>query len=227
MPEDRPRKLRKKNGKIDREQFKVADKDKITFTGKIKPHTDDIEDTPPLELNPPKIIKRYPKQRCSVQGCRKNAVGKDDVCKAHGGNPVVKENLLALDQISDAQLAVTKFDPAMHPMQYIEFSRMGYSDVEIAAEFEVGVGTMRGWAEKFLDFNTAFEIGQAMYEAWWLHEGKRNLDNRGYNTGLYKYLTGNKLGYSDKIESKNLHVHAGVLMVPAQMDKDEWERKAK
>ena len=112
-------------------------------------------------------------------------------------------------------------------MQYIEFSRMGHSDVEIAAEFEVGVGTMRGWAEKFLDFNTAFEIGQAMYEAWWLQEGKRNLDNRGYNTGLYKYLTGNKLGYSDKIESKNLHVHAGVLMVPAQMDKDEWERKAK
>jgi hypothetical protein len=58
-------------------------------------------------------------------------------------------------------------------------------------------------------------------------EGKDNLDNRGYNTGLFKFLTGNKLGYSDKIESKNLNVTAGVLMVPATMEAEEWEASAK
>jgi hypothetical protein len=64
-----------------------------------------------------------------------------------------------------------------------------------------------------------------MQEAWWLSEGKNNLDNRGYNVSLYKFITGNKLGYSDKIESRNLNVHAGVLMVPGSMSLEEWEKQ--
>lgn len=175
----------------------------------------------------PKIIKRYPKQRCAVPECRNNAVGSGDLCKQHGGDPVVKDNLLPTEHIPDKMLTMTKFNPAEHPMQYIMLSREGMSDTEVANAFGVSVSTLRGWAEKFEDFHVAYEIGQAAHEAWWLKEGKANLDNRSYNVGLYKFLTGNKIGYAEKTESKNFNVNAGVLLVPQQMTGDEWEQAAR
>lgn len=170
-----------------------------------------------------KVIAQYPKEECCVEGCSFNAVGSGDVCKQHGGDPVIIENLLQEHEIPAGTLMSTKYEPASHPIAFIALSKEGMSDTEIAAEFGVAVKTLRGWAEKFAAFNTAYEVGQAMHEAWWLREGKDNLDNRGYNTGLFKFLTGNKLGYSDKMESKNLNITAGVLLVPNQMTKGEWE----
>jgi len=170
-----------------------------------------------------KLIKQYPKEECVIEGCTKNAVGKGDICKKHGGDPVIKENLLRHDEIPDKIMACTRYDAFVHPRQYVLLAKEGLSEVEIAAAFQISIGTMRDWAEKFFEFNEAYEIGQAMHEAWWLREGKENLDNRGYNTGLFKFLTGNKLGYSDKIESKNLMVHAGVLVVPEKVSLEEWE----
>jgi len=171
-----------------------------------------------------KIIKTYPKEKCIIEGCKRNAVGKMDVCKRHGGDPVIPENLLLPEEMPNARMLATKYLPAVHPIQFITLSKQGKSDVEIAAAFQVSVGTLKAWSEKFIDFNTAYEVGQALQEAWWLQEGKENLDNRGYNTGLFKFLTGNKLGYSDKIESKNLNISAGVLLVPGQMNEKEWEK---
>jgi len=73
-------------------------------------------------------------------------------------------------------------------------------------------------------FNTAPEIGQALHEAWWIQQGKNGLTNRGFNTSLFKFLTSNKLGYSDKMETKSLNMNLhGVLMVPDKMSDDEWE----
>ena len=171
-----------------------------------------------------KLVKKYPKQRCAIEGCTHNAVGKTDICKRHGGDPIIYENLLLPEECSSALVSASKYQPAYHPMQFISLSRDGMSDVEIAAQFEVSTGTLRNWSEKFADFNTAYEVGQALHEAWWLQEGKNNLDNRGYNTGLYKFITGNKLGYSDKMESKNLNVTAGVLLVPQQVSPEDWEK---
>ena len=172
----------------------------------------------------PKVIKRYPDQECAVKGCTRKAVGSGDVCKKHGGKTLVRENLVPSDVLPPAVVGTT-YDAAVHPMQFVELARGGMSEVEIAAEIGVSVHTLRGWSEKFSEFNSAYEIGQALHEAWWLKQGKDNLDNRGYNVGLFKFLTGNKLGYSDKMESKNLHVHAGVLQVPGAVSEDEWEKK--
>jgi len=178
------------------------------------------------EIHDPEVktIKVYPKQRCAVEGCERWAVGSGDVCKKHGGTSLIRDNLMLYSELPSTVALQTVFKPGKHPIEYIEFSRNGMSDVEIAAEFGISVYTLREWSEKYLEFNTAFEVGKALHEAWWLQEGKNNLDNRSYNVGLYKFLTGNKLGYSDKIESKNLHVHAGVLQVPSTMNKEEWEQ---
>jgi len=197
----------------------LSKRERLKETSQHTTHTTHVTEPPNI-----KVLKRYPKEKCTKEGCTRNAVGSGDVCKRHGGNPVIKDNLMELEEIPNSRLVTSLYDPAVHPMQYIELSRTGMSDVEIAADMEVGTGTLRNWSEKFKEFNTAYEIGQALHEAWWLQEGKANLDNRGYNTGLFKFLTGNKLGYSDKIESKNLNVTAGVLLVPASMSENDWEK---
>lgn len=178
----------------------------------------------------PKKIKKYRKQRCKYvdeQGnqCKYNAVGKSTLCKKHGGDPVIKENLIPAKSEPALVGLVTKYDPVTHPVLFMDYSRMGMSDVEIAAEFKVSVETLRNWAEKYEMFNRAFEIGKAMHEAWWLEKGKSGLNNRGFNTALFKFLTSNKLGYSDKMETKslNMNVH-GVLKVPDAVSEEEWEK---
>ena len=106
----------------------------------------------------------------------------------------------------------------------IDLSRQGMSDVEIAAEIGVGVSTLRGWADQYEEFSTAYEIGQALHESWYLQKGKAGLDQRNFNTSLFKFLTGNKLGYADKVETKNLNMNTcGVLVAPAKQSMDEWE----
>lgn len=179
-------------------------------------------------LSEKKQIAVYPNIKCSVEGCNRFAVGKHDVCEKHGGDPVVKENLLKTYEVSDTLRRLSKFNPAVHPMKYIKLSQQGWSPSEIASEFGVGLSTLRGWSETFEDFYIAMDIGKGAYESWWLKEGKRNLDNRNYNTGLFKFLTANTLGFSDKMETKSLHVTAGVLAVPLPAKTpDEWENDYK
>lgn len=171
----------------------------------------------------------YPKEQCSFidsegKRCRKNAVGEGDTCKEHGGDPVIMQNLIPADAIPEVLKGI-KYDPSYHPMEYLMWAQMGLSAVEIAAKFEIPEREIKLWAETYVEFNRAFEIGEALHQAWYLEEGKKNLDNRGYNVELFKFITGNKLGWSTKTESKNLHVTAGVLMVPKQEDEDSWEKK--
>ena len=173
-----------------------------------------------------KLKKRYKKQRCAYikedgSRCKKNAVGKSTLCTFHGANRTVKEDLIPYNEFPLA----TKFDPSVHPISYIEYSRHGLSDVEIAAQFEIGLETLRGWMDTFVEMNTAYEIGQAMYEAYFLEQGRNNLSNTRFNTSLFKFLTGNKLGYTEKIESKNFNqnINHGVLLVPDSMSVDDWE----
>jgi len=176
-------------------------------------------------LKEAKVITLYDKEPCSEPGCTHNAVGNGDKCRRHGGERLVRENLLPDEFIPDTVLRGTNFDPAFHPIEFLRLAKEGNNEVEIAALFNISIYTLRGWAEKFESFNTAYEIGQSMYEAWWHQQGKNNLDNRGYNTGLFKYMTMNTLGWSDKNESKNLNVNAGVMIAPAKVDAKSWEEK--
>ena len=121
---------------------------------------------------------------------------------------------------------LSKFNPAIHPINYIDLSREGKSAVEIAALFNVSINTLNVWAETHQTFNTAYEIGKALHEAWWLKKGKGGLRDRFFNTSLFKFLTGNTIGYSEKQETKNFNVNAhGVLAVPSKVSIDEWEQQ--
>jgi hypothetical protein len=177
-----------------------------------------------IRKKPPK----YEKMKCVYTSdghrCKRNAVGKGDLCQQHGGERIVKEDLIKYDEADNQLLSRTKFNPAVHPIEFIKLSKEGMCDVEIAAEFGVGVVTLRNWSETFEEFATAYEVGQAMFESWWIHRGRENIENSRFNTSLYKFLTGNKLGYSDKIEQKNMNMNlSGVLVVPAKVSEEQWE----
>lgn len=184
----------------------------------------------PEEKKKKRIRKKYKKQKCAFvrtdnTKCKRNAVGKSTLCKQHGGNPTILDNLIqtVIDDNKALVVGASKFKPEYHPLAYIDFSRQGMSDVEIAAQFRIGITTIRSWSEKYVEFSTAYEIGNALHEAWWLTKGKQNLNDRTFNTNLFKFLTGNKLGYSEKIENKNLNMNVhGVLLVPSKVSEEEW-----
>jgi len=182
-----------------------------------------------------RTIKKYKKQRCDFiyengNTCKNYAVGKGTLCKKHGGDPIIKENMIPMHMEKEVALTKSagdnKFNPAVHPIEYIELSRAGLSNVEIAAHMGTSTITLKNWAEKFESMHLATEIGDALHEAWWIEKGKSGLENRSFNTSLFKFLTSNKLGYSDKMETKstNLNVH-GVLVAPDAVSEDEWENE--
>jgi len=182
----------------------------------------------------PKTHKIYKLQKCAFHDsdgkrCLRNAVGKSTLCELHGGSRIDLENTHDAEEtkalVKSSPLAL--FLPDKHPIWYIELSQDGKSPVEIASLFKVSISTIKAWSEKYREFAIAYEIGQAMHEAWWLSRGKEGLDSRTFNTSLYKFLTGNKLGYSDKIETKthNTHTIHGVLLVPDKVSAEQWEEE--
>lgn len=121
----------------------------------------------------------------------------------------------------------SKFDVGKHPLLYIKLSKEGKSDVEIASSFQISLSTLMRWVHDYEEMKEAYEIGQTMYEAFFLTKGVQNLENDRFNNVLFKYLTMNKLGYSDKVETKStmqgLH---GVVVIPNTLSIQEWEAQS-
>ena len=184
-----------------------------------------------LGLNGIKKKKNYIKVKCAYVDkggklCKNFAVGKGQLCKKHGGKNDITNTLSpeATQLMMATSNTKMEYLPTLHPIQFIDLSRQGMSEVEIAAELMVGVTTLRKWSETYEAFGLAYEIGQALHETWWLQKGKAGLDERYFNTHLFKFLTGNKLGYAEKVENKNLNMNVhGVLVVPEKQSIDEWE----
>jgi hypothetical protein len=149
-----------------------------------------------------RLIRKYKKQQCAFmilvekngyvneepRRCKKGAVGKSTLCKVHGGNPIVHDSLVRSSERSIHSLLKSKYDPAFHPMLYLSCAKEGMSEVEIAAHLEISILTLHKWAETHKEFAMVFEIGEAMHEAWYIREGKNNLRNPRFQTGLYKHL---------------------------------------
>lgn len=179
-----------------------------------------------------KEIVQYEPCRCKFikkngEQCECKAVGSSTLCEKHGGSVIIKSNLIKHSDIPRDILKEMKFDPAYHPMAYINLSKRGLSKFEIAAEFGVSVVSLGNWEKKFVEMQTAMEIGADLHTAWWIRNGKGALEDNRYNNSMFKFLTGNLLGFSDKIEQKNtnMNVH-GVLVVPNSVTPEEWQKQA-
>jgi hypothetical protein len=178
-----------------------------------------------------KVLLRYKKGRCAFVGddgerCKGRTTGKGNFCSIHS-TIVFKEDPSPIVSVNARSNITTKYDPINHPMQYIQHSAMGLNPSEIAAEFQISTITLGDWADNHPMFYQAVQIGKAAHEAWYLRTGKDNLDNRFFQTPLFKYLTmNNGLGWTDKAETKSTQSgNFGVLLIPGQMSIDEWEQK--
>ncbi len=165
-----------------------------------------------------KKVKKVVTRKCAYPGCSSKSIGGSNFCKVHGGSIIDINNTVPA-------LGITgKFDPEKHPVEYLKLARQGFSKTEIAAEFEVSIGTLNKWIKTYEQMAVVADVAEEMHTSWWIREGKNNLDNRGYNTNLFKFMAGNMLGWSDKIESRNLNVTAGVLKVHAELSVQDWEK---
>jgi DNA-binding transcriptional regulator YiaG len=181
----------------------------------------------------PMFREKYEKMQCKFmkkngKQCKCYAAGKSTLCKKHGGKSTIPSNLIPAGQITDTHLKLTKFNPSVHPLEYINLARQGLSRIEIAAHFEVSVITLTKWEQTYKEMNIAVEIGDALVKSWWMNQGKEALEDNRYNNTMFKFLTGNTFGWSDKIEQTNMNMNVhGVLVAPDKMSPSEWEEKAK
>lgn len=179
-----------------------------------------------------RIILKYKKRRCDFihengERCRSLTSGKGNFCVTHSNFIFKEERNTSSVMPSNNNLLMVRYDPINHPIEYIRLSKEGLNLSEIAAEFQVSTATIIEWKDIYPIFNMAFEIGKAAHEAWYLQQGKSNLDNRFFQTPLFKFLTmNNGMGWSDKAETKSTQQgNFGVLLIPGQMSIDEWEQK--
>lgn len=179
-----------------------------------------------------KIFRKFFRKQCqfykeSGEQCRARTAGKGNFCVTHtihaGSGTIHMDTVPAESTLSTL---ANKYDPIAHPVQYIQLSGSGYNMAEIAHAFNVSIESIKNWAAKFPMFHEAVEIGKAALESWYLKTGKDNLDNRFFQTNLYKFITmNNGLNWSDKAESRSqVQGQFGVLLVPNQMGIDEWEQ---
>ena len=78
-------------------------------------------------------------------------------------------------------------------------------------------------------FREIVEIGKEAAEAWWIRQGRENLDTRGFNHGLWLMNMVNRFGWtsshSRKEEKKEVE-HKGVVEVKKKVDVDAILDKA-
>lgn len=222
----------------------IKSKSKIPVPRVLKARSKNLDSRDSDEdIETPRELGKYEKKRCSFSyrdksgnlvQCKSWACGGIDLCRVHAKEmgmsslDIVKsrDGDVEFQKLPESYLIRTKFQIEKHPLLYIKMSKMGKSDVEIASEFGISLGTLKRWVSEISEMKEAYEIGQTMYEAFFLKKGVENLENDRFNNVLFKYLTMNKLGYSDKMETKStmsgLH---GVMVIPGTMSVEDWEKQ--
>jgi len=88
---------------------------------------------------------------------------------------------------------------------------------------------LKGTDKEKQNFREVVEIGKEASEAWWIRQGRENLDTRGFNHGLWLMNMVNRFGWtsshSRKDEKKEIQ-HSGVVEVKKKVDVDAILEKA-
>ena len=88
---------------------------------------------------------------------------------------------------------------------------------------------LKGTDKEKHNFREVVEIGKEASEAWWIRQGRENLDTRGVNHGLWLMNMVNRFGWtsshSRKDEKKEVQ-HSGTVEVKKKVDVDAILEKA-
>lgn len=93
----------------------------------------------------------------------------------------------------------TKYRPEMCDVVIREMTE-GASKEEVAATLGVAMSTFMLWQAENEQFSEAIKEGEAFSKAWWLKNGRVNLENKDFNyTGWYMNMK-NRHKWADKQE---------------------------
>lgn len=85
----------------------------------------------------------------------------------------------------------------------LDMSSEGASIVELAVELGISRDTFYNISEREVVFSDTVKQCKELCEAWWLKNGRTNLNNKDFSyTGWYMNMK-NRFNWSDKQESKN------------------------
>jgi hypothetical protein len=106
----------------------------------------------------------------------------------------------------------TDYKPEMLEIVEREMSE-GASKVELCAELGICYQTFLDWqnpskSNHIPAFLESIKRGEKLSEAWWLRQGRKNLENKEFNPTLWYMNMKNRHGWRDKqeIESKAEHI---------------------
>ena len=73
----------------------------------------------------------------------------------------------------------------------------GMSKKEVCSELNVSASAHARFLKESEEYKEAFEIGKSFAEAWWMKQGRKNLENKGFNVGIYAFQMKNRFKWRD------------------------------
>ena len=107
-------------------------------------------------------------------------------------------------QISAKMGRPTKYRPEMC-QQVVELMREGASLCEVAVNIGITEDTLHRWKKTNQEFSESIKIGLELSKAWWLSQGRVNLENKDFNATLFYMNMKNRHGWADKVEKQDNH----------------------
>jgi hypothetical protein len=78
---------------------------------------------------------------------------------------------------------------------------IGMSKLEVGVKvFGAIPMTMTNWEEQHPEFLEATKLGLKLSEAWWQQQGRENIHNTSFNTGLWFINMKNRFRWRDRVE---------------------------
>lgn len=87
---------------------------------------------------------------------------------------------------------------AEHCEQVIDHFREGWSIAEICLELDICEKTFLNWVNTKDEFLQAKKKGVFFSEGWWMKQGRKNLENKEFNSTLWYMNMKNRFGWKDR-----------------------------
>ena len=82
----------------------------------------------------------------------------------------------------------------------------GASDIEICRLLKITLPQFKQNYEKIDAFRKVVDLGRVYGQAWWLQQGRENLNNKNFNTPLWVFNMKNRYNWADKTENVNQEI---------------------
>lgn len=107
----------------------------------------------------------------------------------------------------------------------------GGSIAEACREMGISRSTFSSWTKSAdaqkSSFRDIVKMGKEASEAWWIRQGRENLDVRGFNNNLWLINMVNRFGWnSNRKEERKEISHTGTVEVKKKVDVDAILEKA-